>query len=159
MSNIYSHKNPRYKEGKLCPKCNTTKKLIVIRRNPHSNEKYNTIRCLKCKNNVNSKYTKDNPQVHAKWQKKNSEHIRAYQREYYGPKYKERNGVNAKRLRERTVYNDKIEIAEFYRYCPLGYEVDHIVPLNGKNVSGLHTMSNLQYLSTTENRRKSNKFN
>ena len=101
---------------------------------------------------------KGNPQVHAKWQKKNAEHLRAYQREYYGPKYKERNGVNAKRLRERTVYNDKKEIQEFYRNCPTGCDVDHIVPLNGKNISGLHTISNLQYLPASENRRKSNKF-
>jgi hypothetical protein len=164
MSNIYdpSHtwrKNPVYKEGKLCPKCNTTKKLIVSRKHPHTNEPYSTIRCLQCKKNVNNKYCRDNPQAHAKWQKKNAEHIRAYQREYYRPKYKERNGVNAKRVRERTVYNDKKEIQKFYRNCPTGYEVDHIVPLNGKNVSGLHTMSNLQYLLVSENRSKSNKFN
>ena len=92
------------------------------------------------------------------WQRKNREHLREYQREYYKDKYKERNGTNAKRLRERQVYDDKEEIAEFYRNCPEGYHVDHIIPLNGKNVSGLHTIINLQYLPATENLRKSNKF-
>ena len=50
------------------------------------------------------------------------------------------------------------KIKQFYLNRPIGYEVDHIIPLCGENVSGLHVLKNLQYLPAEKNRIKNKKF-
>ena len=70
-----------------------------------------------------------------------------------------RNEISANyraKLRNQTPPNtDRIAIREFYKNCPKGYEVDHIIPISK---GGLHTLTNLQYLTASDNRKKSNKL-
>lgn len=61
----------------------------------------------------------------------------------------------AKVLAQTPPDADRAAMREFYANCPEGYEVDHIIPISK---GGLHTLDNLQYLTRTENRRKSNKL-
>ena len=60
------------------------------------------------------------------------------------------------KLKSQTPENvDREEIKKFYKNCPLGHEVDHIIPISK---GGLHVLENLQYLTVTENRRKGSKL-
>lgn len=55
---------------------------------------------------------------------------------------------------------DKAEIGGMYMFCSIfpDYEVDHIVPVKGEAVCGLHVLSNLQVIPRAQNRSKGNKF-
>jgi len=69
-----------------------------------------------------------------------------------------RNKARAKRVQQATPpWADLTAIAEFYLNCPVGYEVDHIWPITGRNSCGLHVLGNLQYLPAAENRTKFNR--
>lgn len=57
------------------------------------------------------------------------------------------------------MFSSKLDaIKEIYTNCPEGMHVDHIIPLQGVLVSGLHVDTNLQYLSVKDNIIKSNNF-
>ena len=60
----------------------------------------------------------------------------------------------------KQVYADceEINIAARLAGCTEKFVVDHIIPLQGTNVSGLHIAINLQIITQKENSEKSNKF-
>ena len=54
-----------------------------------------------------------------------------------------------------SYYAEARELTDFFG---IPWEVDHIVPLQGRNVSGLHVPWNLRVVPRSVNRRKSNKL-
>jgi len=74
---------------------------------------------------------------------------------------------HASKLQRTPPWLNKSELFEIqciYKYCSalrsigLEYEVDHIVPLQGDSVSGLHVPWNMQILTSFENGTKGNRF-
>lgn len=62
------------------------------------------------------------------------------------------------KIQRTPSWADLVAIKQFYKNCPVGYVVDHVIPLRGQNVSGLHVLSNLQYLTPEENLAKGNRY-
>lgn len=67
------------------------------------------------------------------------------------------NKRRASKLRRTPLWINLEAVMKFYDLCPSGYHVDHIVPLQGRLVSGLHVLENLQYLPGIENISKGNR--
>jgi hypothetical protein len=70
-----------------------------------------------------------------------------------------------KRMPSWLSVEQKVKIRSFYKVAQMmstafsvNYHVDHIVPLRGKLVSGLHVPWNLRVIKAEENMVKSNKF-
>jgi 5-methylcytosine-specific restriction endonuclease McrA len=61
----------------------------------------------------------------------------------------------AKRKNQTPTDVDIKKLQEIYLKCPNGHEVDHVIPISK---GGLHSPENLQYLTVSENRKKSNKL-
>ena len=61
----------------------------------------------------------------------------------------------AQRTFQTPIDADLTAIKEFYKNCPRGFEVDHIIPISK---GGSHSIENMQYLTILENRKKSNKI-
>lgn len=71
----------------------------------------------------------------------------------------------ASKLRRTPTWADKKKIREIYKSCSeltkasgIEYHVDHIIPLRGETVSGLHVEYNLQILPKYLNLMKSNSY-
>lgn len=60
--------------------------------------------------------------------------------------------------RATPAWADLKAITNFYRDCPKGMHVDHIIPLRGKTVSGLHVLPNLRYISAKANMSKGARY-
>jgi hypothetical protein len=103
-------------------------------------------------------FARDNPEVIKQRARKHYEANRA--------KIIERARIREADLADRTVpWRNQEEIEEIYRQAAIlseasgvPMEVDHIIPLRGENVSGLHHEDNLLIMPRRNNRAKSNLF-
>ena len=75
-------------------------------------------------------------------------------------KYRLQSLVRQHRLTKATPsWADRKAMKKIYESAMvLGMDVDHIIPINGKLVTGLHVPANLQLLTPSANRSKGNKF-
>lgn len=105
----------------------------------------------------------------AKYGKDNRESLRGYHRDWSqewrdkspGKAAAKTQFYNASKLQQSPKWLTKEQLAEIgkiYANCPKGYHVDHILPLRGKDVRGLHVPWNLQYLRASENKSKGNRI-
>jgi hypothetical protein len=145
------YKNKRYADGHVtwCKSC----KKKHSRDNPQIIQKWSEEN-REASNAIKQKYAANNPEKvkasKARWAKANGKKMLAKTRRYQAAK----RNATPKWLTTRQI----AEMEQFYINCPQGYEVDHVVPLQGKQVKGLHVPWNLQYMLPRPNRKKSNKY-
>ena len=152
-----------------CSKCKEVKLVSQFSKskgNPRGLDYY----CKECRKEVKSR-----PSVQAAQKKcidklrpERNAYSRAYSkanRAYFNAKHKEYMCKKSKATPVWLTEDHSKEMQDLYWLAQdLGrvtgeiYHVDHIVPLQGKNVSGLHVPWNLQILPSDLNLRKSNKF-
>jgi len=118
-------------------------------------------------------------EIHKKWVENNKERNHEHKKKwaYLNPE-KKRLAVNSyqKRNPDKNCANAALRRARLFNAIPIWSEiedikdvyieaqyhnmqVDHIIPLKGRNVCGLHVWDNLQLLTAFENQSKGNRFN
>jgi len=174
----HGHIAERYVANFTCVKCFSIRALAYQRRwrteKPEKQREYA------------AKYAEKHNKTNKEWRKNNKEKTLLQRRKWDAANREKRNLLSknwrdenksivyalvAKRrsdVMQRTpkwlTPIDFFEMECIYRYrtalnaIGLDYHVDHIIPLRGKLVSGLHTPFNLQVIPANDNVRKSNSF-
>lgn len=149
-------KDRRQKDG-LDRRCKHCKAKIYGKINKDERKEYRRNRYERYKSLETTKVSAYR-QKHQEWW---TEYSKKYAQENLGKCAAKTAKYRASRLKATPAWltDEQLkDIERIYETCPKGYEVDHIIPLQGKEVSGLHVAWNLRHLPARLNKRKSNRL-
>lgn len=163
---------------KKCSRCLETKSLFDFNKNKTTKDGLQFY-CKSCRKTVCAssfqKISKEQKQARnassKQWKENNKEQVKAYAIAYSKKNTAKRTALERKRelaKKNRTpswlTPFDLLHMQCLYQVAAMRtkesgqqWHVDHIVPLQGKTVSGLHVPWNLQVILASENLRKNNK--
>lgn len=164
----YGHYSNRNTKGRSCVTCNTQRATEFRVKNPEkaraSNRKFYYTHYEQELNRY-AIYRNNNPEkcneARKKYKIKHAERYAAINRANVSKYAAAKLNRTPKWLNEfdlyviKEIYDLAIRRTKIHGFM---WHVDHIIPLKGKLVSGLHVPNNLQVIPATENLRKLNKF-
>ena len=157
-------------ETKICTKCKVEKPLSEFYKRSNKDSLHSW--CKLCKHESGKRWVANNREKHRQlcrtWYLDNREQQLADGKVWYqNNKSRKLETTTAREKRcvlatpawadreaMKSVYAEARELTET---TGIPHEVDHIIPLQGKNVCGLHVYNNLQILTREENRHKASK--
>jgi hypothetical protein len=123
--------------------------------------------CKKCLAAKNALWGKNNPEVKAlkqrRWATKNPAKAKELKDNWYSKNLAKRAELKAQyrasKLQRTPIWFEADKVAMVYAKAKEWHmDVDHVIPLQGKLVSGLHCWANLQLLNKALNSSKGNRY-
>lgn len=151
---------------KMCCKCQQTKSLDLFHNNknmPDGKHHY----CKPCEKQRRQKIYANNAEQHKarsnQWKRNNSTRVKQTKKIWEANNRGRVNALWMKRYTNKLKATpawaelDRIQVV-YQKAKQWNMQVDHVIPLQGKNVCGLHVWANLQLLDPSFNLSKGNKY-
>lgn len=160
---------------KYCNSCNNVLCISSFNKDKNTWSQLHVL-CKNCHKEKTKKYNNANPEkvayTQSRYKQINREKFVTYNRSYRLAHLAEDAARSMKRYTSKKqaapmwlTKDQYLQILDFYKLAKeltlatgIAHQVDHIVPIQGNNVCGLHVPWNLQVITALENRKKSNKL-